>query len=240
MGRSRSAHATNSGDGCISLQRRGRGVPGNLGRPDRGLPAGVAQPLAMAVHELATNAIKHGALSAPGGCVEVAWSLDNGPSGTLRLRWAKKGGPPVTGYPIRRGFGTRVLDGVVRDSSAERVCLSGTQAGWFATSNSHWHAWQPSWPLALPAIKLDPCTGRFDLHYGRLIACDRSCLIGLTAAVIQLPTTISTLTGQAWPFGTCLHGRLLEFRGAGVLHGYLHAPRLNQLADLKPARVASG
>ncbi len=47
-----------------------------------------------------------------------------------------------------------------------------------------------------------------------------------------------------YPAGMALrnrpHERLLEFRGAGVLHGYLHAPRLNQLADFKPARVASG
>jgi two-component sensor histidine kinase len=83
----------------------------------------------MAVHELATNAIKHGALSAPGGYVEVAWSVDNGPSGTLRLRWAKKGGPPVTGYPIRRGFGTRVLDGVVRGQLGGEILLVWNTSG---------------------------------------------------------------------------------------------------------------
>jgi two-component sensor histidine kinase len=100
-----------------------------LADPIVALPAGVAQPLAMAVHELATNAIKHGALSAPGGCVEVAWSVDNGPSGTLRLRWAEKGGPPVTGSPIQRGFGTRMLDGVVQGQLGGEILLVWNTSG---------------------------------------------------------------------------------------------------------------
>ena len=93
------------------------------------LPAGAAQPLAMVVHELATNAIKHGALSVPGGRVAVTWALDGGPSGTLRLRWAEEGGPPITAPPARRGFGSRVLDGVVRGQLSGAITLAWNESG---------------------------------------------------------------------------------------------------------------
>ncbi len=78
------------------------------------LPAGTAQPLAMAIHELATNAVKYGALSAPMGRVSVSWRLDGGPTETLRLQWDEIGGPAVPDPPRRRSFGSRVLDGTVR------------------------------------------------------------------------------------------------------------------------------
>ena len=70
------------------------------------------QPFAMVLHELATNAAKHGALSALGGRVEVRWCEGRlaGGDGVLRLRWAETGGPPVAGAPARRGFGSRVIE----------------------------------------------------------------------------------------------------------------------------------
>jgi two-component sensor histidine kinase len=97
--------------------------------PAVALPAGAAQPLAMAVHELATNATKYGALSAPGGRVAITWSLDGGISGTLRLRWAETGGPLVAGPPARRGFGARVLDGTVRGQLGGKVSLAWSAMG---------------------------------------------------------------------------------------------------------------
>ncbi|MGK7871512.1 PAS domain S-box protein [Falsiroseomonas sp. E2-1-a20] len=97
--------------------------------PSVALPAGAAQPLAMAVHELATNATKHGALSAPGGCVAVTWSLDDGLSGTLRLRWAETGGPPIKAPPTRQGFGTRVLDRVLRGQLGGTLSLAWNKTG---------------------------------------------------------------------------------------------------------------
>ena len=95
------------------------------------LPAGTAQPLAMAVHELATNAVKHGALSVPGGRVAVSWCLERnaGAAPLLRLRWAEAGGPPVAGSPARRGFGTRVLDGTVRGQLGGKVSLAWEASG---------------------------------------------------------------------------------------------------------------
>ncbi|WP_158292342.1 PAS domain-containing protein [Paracraurococcus ruber] len=73
------------------------------------IAAEAAQPLAMVLHELATNATKYGALSAPGGLVSVAWMPDPA-EGSLLLEWVETGGPPVPGPPRRRGFGSRVLE----------------------------------------------------------------------------------------------------------------------------------
>ncbi|MDB5372996.1 MAG: Two-component sensor histidine kinase, contains HisKA and HATPase domain [Belnapia sp.] len=71
-----------------------------------------AQPLSMAMHELATNAVKHGALATPGGRVSVDWQVD-AVAGLLRLRWTEAGGPAVVA-PQQRGFGSRVLDTTLR------------------------------------------------------------------------------------------------------------------------------
>ncbi len=73
------------------------------------ISASAAQPLGMALHELATNATKHGALSAPGGLVSVSWTADPAEE-ELRLDWVETGGPAVAGTPDRRGFGSRVLE----------------------------------------------------------------------------------------------------------------------------------
>lgn len=70
-----------------------------------------AQAVAMALHELATNAAKYGALSAPGGRVELTWSLG---ATELALRWCERGGPPVRA-PTRRGLGTTVIERSIRD-----------------------------------------------------------------------------------------------------------------------------
>ena len=66
-----------------------------------------AVALAMALHELCTNAIKHGALSAPGGRVGIHWDLDADRSG-VQLAWKETGGPAVH-PPTQRGFGSTLL-----------------------------------------------------------------------------------------------------------------------------------
>ncbi len=72
------------------------------------LVAGAAQPLAMALHELATNAAKYGALSAPEGRLSVVWRREAA-TGGLTLVWQEAGGPALRGPPGRRGFGTSVI-----------------------------------------------------------------------------------------------------------------------------------
>jgi PAS domain S-box-containing protein len=70
--------------------------------------------LAMAVHELTTNAAKYGALSVPGGRIEVRWAPFAGHDGrpNLRIDWVEEGGPPVT-VPQQRGFGSRLIEGSI-------------------------------------------------------------------------------------------------------------------------------
>ncbi|MBV9930674.1 MAG: PAS domain S-box protein [Alphaproteobacteria bacterium] len=65
----------------------------------------LAVNLAIALHELATNAVKYGALSVPGGRVEFTWQQAEG---RLLLTWRESGGPPVA-EPEREGFGTRMI-----------------------------------------------------------------------------------------------------------------------------------
>lgn len=75
-----------------------------------------AQTLALAVHELTTNAAKYGALSVPEGCVTISSSIQRGADGrVLRLRWVESGGPEVQ-PPGRRGFGSTLIErGIAHD-----------------------------------------------------------------------------------------------------------------------------
>jgi two-component sensor histidine kinase len=66
--------------------------------------------LAMALHELATNALKHGALSLPGGHISITCRIETGGGSTRVVDWTERGGPLVTGPPARRGFGLRLLE----------------------------------------------------------------------------------------------------------------------------------
>jgi PAS domain S-box-containing protein len=98
-----------------------------LDGPHLAVPMHAAQPLAMAVHELATNAVKYGALSTRSGRVAVSWHVESAAKPVLRLRWAESGGAPVVA-PSRRGFGSRVLQGTIQGQ------LSGTLSfSWEAT-----------------------------------------------------------------------------------------------------------
>jgi PAS domain S-box-containing protein len=80
--------------------------------PELMLEPNVAQTIAVTLHELATNAAKYGALTIPDGRIQVAWSAAE--NGWLMLRWTETGGPPLTA-PIRKGFGTHVVERMIRD-----------------------------------------------------------------------------------------------------------------------------
>lgn len=69
-----------------------------------------AQDFTLAVHELATNAVKYGALSSAAGEISVSWRVDvSDHGGVLKFRWQERGGPMVV-PPTREGFGTSLLN----------------------------------------------------------------------------------------------------------------------------------
>ena len=81
----------------------------DIAGPDVMLPPRTAVSLALALHELCTNAVKYGALSNDTGRVDVSWSLVGASPDRLRLIWQESGGPPVT-VPSARGFGSRLIE----------------------------------------------------------------------------------------------------------------------------------
>ncbi len=82
-----------------------------------------AQILALAVHELATNAAKYGALSIAGGYVAVTSAFEGeGDEGLLVIQWLEAGGPPVK-PPARQGFGTRLIKKVVAKALRADVAM---------------------------------------------------------------------------------------------------------------------
>jgi PAS domain S-box-containing protein len=94
--------------------------------PDLILQPATAQSMAIALHELATNAAKYGALSTPNGRVRVEWSVS--PDARFAFRWLEKGGPPVA-PPRRRGVGTRVIEQVVEGQMKGEVRLDWRAEG---------------------------------------------------------------------------------------------------------------
>ena len=89
------------GSGAPRVELRGEDVM---------LPSGAALAAGLVFHELTTNAVKYGALSVPTGRVEVSWTVRPEPDGRrLDLSWIETGGPKVSA-PLRRGFGSRLIE----------------------------------------------------------------------------------------------------------------------------------
>lgn len=120
--------------------RRG-GPRAELRGPAVTIVATAVQPLAMAIHELATNATKYGALSRPEGLLTLEWDALAGSPEYLRLTWRETGGPPVEAAPTERGFGTRVLQGTLARQ------LGGTLA-------FHWDRSGLTCEIVLPAARV--------------------------------------------------------------------------------------
>src|SRR5690606_29795120 len=67
--------------------------------------------ISLMLHEMVTNAIKHGALSVEMGRVDIVWNIEGtGEGATLHMRWTERGGPPAQ-KPTRHGFGSRLING---------------------------------------------------------------------------------------------------------------------------------
>lgn len=87
----------------------------SLSGPDLRIPAKASLPIALLMLELATNAVKYGALSVLDGSVSVTWELAGK---RVLIRWAEAGGPVVR-PPARRGFGTRLVQAAVPDGKVQ-------------------------------------------------------------------------------------------------------------------------
>jgi PAS domain S-box-containing protein len=109
--------------------------------PDLWITSAAAQVIGMALHELATNAAKYGALSTAMGCVEIVWGLKEDGAGGDRftMEWSESGGPSVV-TPTRRGFGWTVLCQMTEASLEADVTLK------YAPTGVVWHLECPADP----------------------------------------------------------------------------------------------
>ncbi len=90
--------------------------------PEINLPAEYAAPFGLIFNELATNALKYGALSAPNGKIELSWRVESNVNAGSKLNftWREKGGPKVTSLDIR-GFGSALIERSLAGAKVERL-----------------------------------------------------------------------------------------------------------------------
>ncbi|HEV7254653.1 MAG TPA: PAS domain-containing protein [Mesorhizobium sp.] len=95
------------------------------GGPSLRVPAPLVQPLALVVHELAANAVQHGALAVPAGVVKVRWAEE---AGRILLEWQESGARNVK-PPSESGFGLRILHGLIERQLGGKVKMSWDSEG---------------------------------------------------------------------------------------------------------------
>jgi two-component sensor histidine kinase len=113
-----------------------------LAGPDVVVTAEATQAIGLAIHELATNAIKYGALSVPAGKVNISWRFDSESlaSPKLLLKWVEQDGPNVV-PPSRNGFGHLVICEMIERSLNAKVVLEYVTRGL-------------EWSISIPATNL--------------------------------------------------------------------------------------
>jgi PAS domain S-box-containing protein len=107
-----------------------------LSGDDISIDSEAAETLGLAFHELATNCTKYGAWSSPTGFLNVAWRKLDGSRQLLKLSWVEAGGPEVR-PPVRKGFGTQIVETIVVKRLSAKVMLD------FAPSGFQWHVEMP-------------------------------------------------------------------------------------------------
>ena len=112
--------------------------------PDAYLTPEAAEHMGLALHELATNAVKYGALSSPAGHISISWAtVSNGVEYGLQLTWRERNGPQVT-PPRHAGFGSIVTEKIITQALAAKVAAD------FASSGLCWTVEIPSRYIADP------------------------------------------------------------------------------------------
>lgn len=104
--------------------------------PDLLLNREAATTLALCLHELATNALKYGALSVPDGHVSLIWKLGETGSENLHLDWKENGGPPAV-EPSRLGYGTRYLRSALNTLFGNAPVFSYTTDGFRCSASGN-------------------------------------------------------------------------------------------------------
>jgi PAS domain S-box-containing protein len=110
----------------LAPYRRHDGSQVTTNGPAIRLNPAAAQTIAVAIHELATNAVKYGALSTTAGRVQLSWQMTS--PGEVRISWNESGGPPVQ-TPARKGFGTTAIDRMIEHQLGGRIRLDWHPAG---------------------------------------------------------------------------------------------------------------
>jgi CheY-like chemotaxis protein len=200
--------------------------------PDVVLLPATAQAMALALHELATNAAKYGALSTDSGTLSVAWRA--GPE-SLLLEWAETGGPPAA-EPARLGFGLTIVR-----SSIEAQFRGGVR-----------YEWRPEGlrcTLSIPVAQIVPTSVPADPAPAKsLVPEDRRSLSGMRLMVVEDELLVSMLVEEiliglgaavAGPFvrlADALTAAKAERLDGAVLDINLAGEQADPLADLLMAR----
>jgi two-component sensor histidine kinase len=158
----------------------------------------VAQNFALAIHELATNAAKYGALSAPRGRLDVAWALDNG---NLTLTWIETGGHAVR-PPEKLGFGSKVIEASIKRQLGGSIVKEWMEDGLRATISvpgAHFAA-----PAASAVLSVDRISDEVTATPAHKFAGRRILLVEDEPLVAMMMAEIITRLGAdvLGPFGT--------------------------------------
>ncbi|KMO44232.1 histidine kinase [Methylobacterium tarhaniae] len=117
-------------DGALAAHRGAAASRIRSSGPDVRLAAKPALALALALHELATNAAKYGGLSNEAGSVDLRWHVvHEGDTPRFCLTWSEQGGPPILAQPVRRGFGSRLIERSFAAEVGGEVRLTYAPAG---------------------------------------------------------------------------------------------------------------
>ena len=167
--------------------------------PDLFLTPRAANALSLALHELATNAIKYGALSVEGGRVLLDWRKR--PDGGFAVDWQEIGGPPVT-PPTRTGFGAVLLDRVTGRELGGTGKVTYDKAGVRAHLTANRAALadaKPAEPAPAPSgVSTGPANGHGGVEGLRLLIVEDATLLALEleAGLVEAGATIVGTAGD--------------------------------------------
>ena len=209
--------------------------------PDLILTPRAANAVSLALHELATNAVKYGALSVEAGRVEVSW--ERPAEGGFTLLWTESGGPPVS-PPERRGFGSTLLDRVTGRELGGEGRVEYRADGVHAVLRADARAIADPVKEA-PVIEIDMPTGagasqgRADTPHGgveglRLLVVEDAVLLAmeLEAGLVEAGATV---VGSAADLGEAMAMLSLDI-DAAVLDANLNGESVEPLAAALHAR----